>query len=144
MKKQSNEMAHAKALNAIQQARHKSEAWINANLHLVEFPALQLYARGTDVRWWASNDSLLGLRFMDWEYRFAACPPAHATRLGETSELSDRAIAVLHDHMLEHWNSKESKRLQGVMGSISDLMTGKAKASSHSAVKAITTIANSL
>ena len=144
MKKQSHEMAHTKACNAMNKVRHESETWINANLHLVAFPPLQLYHYGGNTRWWVSNDSLLGLRFLDWEYRFSDNPPIEATRRGTTVELSNRAIAVLHDHMLEHWNSKESKSLQRAAARIKALMENPASAGEHPNVKAITALVESL
>lgn len=136
MKKQSHEMKHCQLMNAVNKARHESELWINQNQCLVEFPPLSLYLSNSDTRVWVENDTLIGLRFIEWEYRFAKCPPSEAVRIGYTRELSAQSVAVLRDHMDEHWNDPASKRIRAARESILGLTSGSA--GEHPTVKAIT------
>lgn len=139
MRKLSNLAIYERAMDPMRSARNKSEAWINDNLHFCAFPPLQLYACDGNTRWWVSNDPLLGLRFTDWDYRFAELDriPQDGSRLGTAAELSARSVAILHDHMMEHWNSPESKRLRATATSIASLMENPANAGDHPTVKAI-------
>jgi hypothetical protein len=135
--------AYWKAYLAICDRATESSNWINHNLPDVEFPPLALYLNN-DTKVWVSNDTMLGLRFMDWEYRFSSNPPDEATRLGEVSELSKMSIAILHDHMIEHWNNPASIQIRAAKESIRSLMENPASAGEHPTVKAITAMVENI